>query len=611
MRWTKVVIGLLCTILLGYVLLYVWPIAAPIIAQHPPHLLSTILDELLKPHPDQGVGQYYPIVLLILGGAIYFVVDYDLKHRPRRTHGSARHARGKEVSRYRTPRTLPRFRFKRPTLSALAPLGLALQSMVNAGQRREFRLYLGRYRGRDISLSEWQQYEHVLLTAPTGAGKSTRFIIPDLLRETGARSLFVADLKGELYKVTVGWLSQQMQIWLFAPTSPKISQGYNPLAHIKGVEDAQDFAETWVANTGSGGKDANYWENNARLLISATVLHLLATEKAPPFSRLADLITNQSFDDIREMFNKTRSRDARYIARQFVESMQKNERLIGSIMTEIGNRFQFLASPNARAVTAVNNIDFDEMIQTPTAFFLSIPRAEVRRYRPLLSVLTEQMFKAWEKHGTNGMACYLDEFTNLGYLPGFGDFIATARSLKVGLFMAIQNFSQLVERYGKNDAETIKANAVTHLLLPGAGLEETRYYSERMGDATVPTYTVNRRGSGMAQELTFTEGETRRRLMTPDELRTMPGDQMLLLDARSAPILLKTTKYFEDKRLVQRANLPYNLSQVRVEPTPPPAAPSTPKGLPAGSSASSSTGQGAPVVDADIEKDDDILFADE
>ena len=86
---------------------------------------------------------------------------------------------------------------------------------------------------------------------------------------------------------------------------------------------------------------------------------------------------------------------------------------------------------------------------------------------------------------------------------------------------------------------------------------------------------------------------------------------MLLLDARSAPILLKTTKYFEDKRLVQRANLPYNLSQVRVEPTPPPAAPSTPKGLPAGSSASSSTSQGAPVVDADIEKDDDILFADE
>jgi type IV secretion system protein VirD4 len=469
---------------------------------------------------------------------------------------------------------------------------------------------LGRYYGRDISLSEQQQYEHVLLTAPTGAGKSTRFIIPDLLRETGARSLFVADLKGELYKITAGWLSQSMQVWLFAPANPKLSQGYNPLAHIKSVEDAQDFAETWVANTGED-KGNKYWENSARLLISATVLHLLATEKSPPFSRLADLITNQSFDDIREMFNKTRSRDARYIARQFVESMQKNERLIGSIMTEIGNRFQLLASPNARAITAVNNIDFHEMIQTPTAFFLSIPRSEIRRYRPLMACLVQQMFSDWEKQGTNGIACYLDEFANLGYLPGFADFIATARSLKVALFMAIQNFAQLVERYGKNDAETIKANAVTHLLLPGAGLEETRYYSERMGDTTVPTYTTNRRGSGMAQELTFSEGETRRRLMTPDELRTMPGDQMLLLDARSAPILLKTTQYFEDKRLVQRANLPHNVTQVRVEPVPPPTSPSTPKGLPAAAPTGSSAGQGGAVVDSEIEKDDDILFADE
>ena len=610
MRWTQIVVGLLCLFLLGYVFLYAYPVVAPILA-HPPqqHIVSAILDALLlQSYSEQGVGQYFPYVLVVVGGVLYFVISYDLKTRPRRTHGSARHARGKEVSRYRTPRTFPKLRLRGLALSALAPLGRAFQSVVHAGQRQESRLFLGRYHGRDISLSERQQYEHVLLTAPTGAGKSSRFIIPDLLRETGARSLFIADLKNELYPITAGWLSQHMQIWHFAPLQ-KGSQGYNPLAHIKSVEDAQDFAETWVANTGTGGKDANYWENNARLLISATVLHLIATEKAPPLSRLADLITNQSFDDLRAMFNKTRSRDARYIARQFVESMQKNERLIGSIMTEIGNRFQLLASPNARAITAVNNIDFHEMIQTPTAFFLSIPRSEIRRYRPLFACLAQQMFADWEKQGTNGIACYLDEFANLGYLPGFADFIATARSLKVALFMAIQNFAQLVERYGKNDAETIKANAVSHLLLPGAGLEETRYYSERIGDTTVATYTTNRRGSGMAQELTFTEGETRRRLMTPDELRTMPEDQMLLLGARSAPLLLKTTQYFKDKRLMERANVVPGVIQVRQEPTPPPTSPPTP--IPSASSTGSSAGQGAAVVDAHIEKDDDILFADE
>src|SRR2546430_12317572 len=38
----------------------------------------------------------------------YFVISYDLKHRPRRTHGSAEHAKGKAVRKYHTPRTFPR-----------------------------------------------------------------------------------------------------------------------------------------------------------------------------------------------------------------------------------------------------------------------------------------------------------------------------------------------------------------------------------------------------------------------------------------------------------------------------------------------------------------------
>ncbi len=73
-----------------------WPVVASIIALHPPHLLSAILDELLlKPHANP-IGRYSPIVVVVIGGVMYFIIAYDLKNRPRRTHGSARHARGKE-----------------------------------------------------------------------------------------------------------------------------------------------------------------------------------------------------------------------------------------------------------------------------------------------------------------------------------------------------------------------------------------------------------------------------------------------------------------------------------------------------------------------------------
>jgi len=575
--------------------IYIWPTAAPVIAHHPNGILSAILDEMLKPHTQTGIGQYYPYALLGLCVIMWAVVSYDLKTRKRSTHGTAHHASRSEARKYHPPRT-------GPMMSRSAQM---VQPFAGKGQEA-FRLLVGKYQGREVVLSEQQQYEHLLLTAPTGAGKSARFFIPNLLRETGARSLFIADLKNELYQVCAGWLSQSMQIWLFAPLKPTISAGYNPLAHIHSVEDAQDFAETWVLNTGTSSKES-FWDTNSKLLISAMALHLVSTEKAPPLSRLADMLTTRSYEEIRDTLRGSRSHDDRYIAAQFLESMEKNERLIGSQMADTGNRFQLMASPNARAVTATNDIDFDEMMQTPTAFFLSIPRKATRRYRPLMACLMQQMFAAWEQRGTDGIGCYLDEFTNLGYIPGYAEFISTARSLKVSLMMAIQNFSQLNERYGDNDADTIKANAVTHFLLPGAGLEECRYYSERIGDATVRTETINRRGYGMSEEITSSEGEARRRLMTPDELRTMPPDQMLMIEAKSAPLLLTTKLYFQDKKYTERANRPYHVTQVRVEPVPPKASPTHPQGLPP-APAGPSQQEPPMVVDAEAEDDEDDQF---
>lgn len=356
---------------------------------------------------------------------------------------------------------------------------------------------------------------------------------------------------------------------MFAPTHATDSHGYNPLAHIHTVEDALDFADAWVSNTGEG-KDP-YWANNARLLISALVMHLRTVERNAPFSRLSDLITGMPFEEIKKLLSTSPSTAARREAQGFLDYMSRNERLIGSIMTDIGNRFQALASEEVRKVTAINEIDFDQMVDEPTAFYLSIPRSATRRMRPIMACLTMQMFTSWERRAEQsskralprGMACYLDEFTNIGHIPGFADFISSARSKRVALLMAIQSFSQLKARYGEEDAETIKNNAVTHLLLQGAGLQETRYYSERIGDTTVVTDSSTSRGSGIGTQRTWTQGVTRRRLLTPEELRTMRDDTILMVGKASPPMLLKGRPYYRDRRLDRLARLPHQVMQVR------------------------------------------------
>jgi type IV secretion system protein VirD4 len=309
---------------------------------------------------------------------------------------------------------------------------------------------------------------------------------------------------------------------------------------------------------------------------------LRATEPDAPLSRLADFIASKSFEEMKDLLTESPSAEAKRKAANFLKNMAHNERLIGSIMTDIGNRFQLFDSDNVRAVTSVNEIDFNAMVDSPTALYLSIPRSEVPIYKPLMAAFTMQMFRAWEQRAASspggslprGIACYMDEFANIGHIPGYAHFISTARYLRVSLLMVLQNFSQLDAAYGADDAETIRANANTHLLLPGAGLRECQYYSERIGNTTVPTWTRSRKpGAWTGLADTWTESEAQRRLLTPEEIRTMPPRSVLLLRSTLPPMLLTATPYYEDRKLSQLANIPYVFQHVRPEP---PAAPQEP-----------------------------------
>lgn len=157
--------------------------------------------------------------------------------------------------------------------------------------------------------------------------------------------------------------------------------------------------------------------------------------------------------------------------------MVNNERLVGSVLTELSSRLFLLQGAGIQQVTAHNEIDFAQMRQVSIALFFCVPDGEMQRLRPLVSCFLLQMFAAWIRQAhhspvesvSHPIVCYLDEFGTVGSLPRMADLIATLRSRRVALVLAYQNFAQLEERYGKAGAEAILANASTHLVLPGVG----------------------------------------------------------------------------------------------------------------------------------------------
>jgi len=81
-------------------------------------------------------------------------------------------------------------------------------------------------------------FPHALIVAPTGRGKTTGFVIPNLLTWQG--SAVTLDVKGECYEATARHRAAQGdEVYRFAPTDweGKRTHRYNPLLRISSLED--------------------------------------------------------------------------------------------------------------------------------------------------------------------------------------------------------------------------------------------------------------------------------------------------------------------------------------------------------------------------------------
>ncbi|HLI05889.1 MAG TPA: type IV secretory system conjugative DNA transfer family protein [Ktedonobacteraceae bacterium] len=580
MRWTRFAVGLLATGLLAYSLFAVYPFVLPLLLQHPRGWLVRLASDILQ--TKTATSEVYPYVVLGVGGAIYLLMVLDLKLRPSTVYGSAHFANWRESRLFVVPSWMWRglcflfgivlWMIAKGLRLLLSVLFAAMHVHPQAGPSSvrnatpPSRFVIGRYHWRTIALSEQRQEEHLLLLGPNGSGKSSLFLIRNLLRERGSRSLFIADLKNELFQVTAGAVARYHQVWRFAPTQPDRSHGYNPLAHVKNVTDAELLARCWVGNTGKSQDP--YWDESAELLITAIITHLRKVEPLAPFARVCELITTPSFAQLESLLSTSPSSVTRTKGALFLEYMKRNERLVGSIMTTIINRFQLFDCEGMTEVTATNEIDFEAMIGDPTALYLSIPLSETKLYQPLLACFTLQMFRAFEQRGVlpPGIGCYLDEFGNLGYIPDFERHISTVRYLHVAIIMAVQSRSQLVQIYGEHAAQTIIKNANVHLVLPGVGLDEAKYYSESIGDQTVRTEAQTTSEADGGTRTSWAQGETRRRLLTPDEIRTLQKGKVLLFPLASAPMIVQARPYYKDRKIARLANLPYHLVHQRQAP---------------------------------------------
>ena len=142
----------------------------------------------------------------------------------------------------------------------------------------------------------------------------------------------------------------------------------------------------------------------------------------------------------------------------------------------------------------------------------------------------------------NRVMFFLDELGSLPKIESLELMFSAARSRRLSIVGIIQSYGQLERNYGKEGCSIILDNAQDTIAggFSPAG-DTAEQVSRQLGEQTVMTGSVSRGKSDPSRSLQMMG----RRLMTPDELKSMPKGQFIVMKTGRRPMLSKLRLFLD------------------------------------------------------------------
>lgn len=411
-------------------------------------------------------------------------------------------------------------------------------------------------------------FQHVLLFAPTGSGKGVGFVIPNLL--FWEESIVCHDIKMENYELTSGYrqkkFAQNCYVW--NPADPNgVSHCYNPLDWLSDkpgqlVDDVQKICNLILP-------EQEFWQNEARSLLLGVILYLVAVpEKITSFG---EVVRTMRSDDV--VYNlavvlDTIGGKVHPVAYMNIAAfLQKADKERSGVISTMNSGLELWANPLIDTTTATSDFDLQTLKKKKQTVYVGVTPDNLQRLEPLLKVfyqqatdfLTRAMPKPDEPHGVMFM---LDEFPSLGEMPQFQVGIAYFRGYRVKLFLIVQDTQQLKGIYEEAGMNSFLSNSYYRVTFSANNIETANMISQLVGNKTVEQQSHNRPKflDFNPAARTLHVSETQRALLLPQEVIQLPRDEQIILVESFAPIKCNKIFYYKDsfftKRLLPPIPLP-------------------------------------------------------
>ena len=387
-------------------------------------------------------------------------------------------------------------------------------------------------------------YEHIGIIGPTGAGKTTSMIIPNLLNPDLINcSIVVSDPKGELYeKTSVFQKSHGREPILFEPLAgDKIC--YNPLAECKDITEVRSLAECILTNgalaleIASGKKSGGMeWIQMSVPLLTASMLY--CRDKGEPYNNIVsafNLIVNASSPIELDILFSQAKEDVQKQFKIFNASLE-SPKTMSCIKVTLLSNMQLFTDPKIMKSTRKTDFTAKHLREKPTVLYVSYPERESNYLSPFSSIFYSQLInKTMDYYTDESLPIFFlwDEFANIGQLQGFAQNIATARSRKLSFVICLQSLTQLKQLYGDDNALSILNNLKTKVVYPAiADIYSLNYFSDLCG----------------WKEIKVNNKPERKKLLEPDEIRRLGKEDVLVIAHNKYPVIDGQEIYYKSKR---------------------------------------------------------------
>lgn len=375
---------------------------------------------------------------------------------------------------------------------------------------------------KNVQISVQQSNEHVLMVAPSGAGKSRKFIMPNINTLENC-TIICTDPSGEIERTC----KTDKKVYVLNPFS-KNSIGYNPLENCKNEFEVRKLAKTILKNGAVQNEKSNgnqqEWIEMATPLLTAYMLYNYYTKAYQFNDMIQNLCTSPLMSKSKiSILDEIMASDVDSAKLELMSFMQVSGAMqtLSSIRAVLNSCLQVFFDDNLETIFSGKNLDLNKLRKEESIVYIQIPERHSEYYAPLTATFMTQLFDSLIDN--DGLQVYMlfDEFTNIGHINSMTKILSTCRKRNISIVAAIQSITQLQRVYGDIDGKEINELFKTCLVCGGLR-DSAEYISNILGVTTIGDKT-----------------KTTKQLMTADEIRRINKDDVLIICNNKRPVLDK------------------------------------------------------------------------